>query len=784
MDFRSFFAAHVGPDSDGRVFEDAVRWWLESDPFYAAQVKRAWLWKDWPGRWGADIGIDVVAETHSGELWAVQAKAYAGHVPKREIDSFISASARPEFSFRLLVTSGDSLGRNALTVFEAHSDRAYVCRDGLEESRVDWQQFLDGQKGEVVDRKTLRPHQVEAVRDVIAGFKGSERGQLIMACGSGKTLTSLKIVEESGADLVLALFPSLLLLQQSMHEWLAEAETSFSVIAVCSDERVSRDEDVAVSHTTEIGIPVTTDPEVVAGFLKGSGRRIVFATYQSSGVVAEAQTTSGAVFDLAVCDEAHRCATGTDSVFRTVLDDQQIRCVKRLFMTATPKIYTAAVKTKANEASMIHGLDLDVVSMDDETVFGPVLHRLSLNDAIDQGILTDYQVVVIGCLESEVEEMIANGTLVQSHADGEITDARTVGRSIGLLKAMRTYGMRRAITFHSRVKLASRFAQELPATSRTLPTGDGPESEVWCGHVSGAMPTDARKHILRQLREVSGYGIVSNAQCLKEGVDVPSLDGVAFIDPRSSHVDIVQAVGRAIRTSPDKQIGTILIPVVINEHDDPEQALEGSEFNRIWEVIRSLRSHDDTLAEQIDQIRYQIGKTGDSTDTKLDKLILNLPVKLDIQRFSNAIRLRLIEQTSTSWQQWLGAYEAFYDQNGHGRIPALHKTESGLSLGQWVSNQRNARDRLSPERTAELDALPGWEWDAQAAAWQQNVAAYLEFYEQNGHGRVPNTYKTESGLSLGQWVRNQRTQRDKMSAERRAEVEALPGWVWSVRGKE
>ncbi|MSY60198.1 MAG: helicase, partial [Actinobacteria bacterium] len=702
VDFRSFFAAHVGPDSDGRVFEDAVRWWLESDPFYAAQVKRAWLWKDWPGRWGADIGIDVVAETHSGELWAVQAKAYAGHVPKREIDSFISASARPEFSFRLLVTSGDSLGRNALTVFEAHSDRAYVCRDGLEESRVDWQQFLDGQKGEVVDRKTLRPHQVEAVRDVIAGFKGSERGQLIMACGSGKTLTSLKIVEESGADLVLALFPSLLLLQQSMHEWLAEAETSFSVIAVCSDERVSRDEDVAVSHTTEIGIPVTTDPEVVAGFLKGSGRRIVFATYQSSGVVAEAQTTSGAVFDLAVCDEAHRCATGTDSVFRTVLDDQQIRCVKRLFMTATPKIYTAAVKTKANEASMIHGRDLDVVSMDDETVFGPVLHRLSLNDAIDQGILTDYQVVVIGCLESEVEEMIANGTLVQSHADGEITDARTVGRSIGLLKAMRTYGMRRAITFHSRVKLASRFAQELPATSRTLPTGDGPESEVWCGHVSGAMPTDARKHILRQLREVSGYGIVSNAQCLKEGVDVPSLDGVAFIDPRSSHVDIVQAVGRAIRTSPDKQIGTILIPVVINEHDDPEQALEGSEFNRIWEVIRSLRSHDDTLAEQIDQIRYQIGKTGDSTDTKLDKLILNLPVKLDIQRFSNAIRLRLIEQTSTSWQQWLGAYEAFYDQKGHGRIPALHKTESGLSLGQWVSNQRKVWDRLSPERTAEL----------------------------------------------------------------------------------
>ena len=349
--------------------------------------------------------------------------------------------------------------------------------------------------------------------------------------------------EKLAAERTLVLVPSLSLLAQTLREWTANATAGFDFLPVCSDETVA-DPDAVVANTSDLGFPVTTDPEEIATFLRRrSGRRVIFSTYQSSPRIAEAFRLGRVpAFDLVIADEAHRCAGRVSSDFATILDAEAIPARRRLFMTATPRYFTGRVVREAKEA------DFEVASMDDEAAFGPVFHRLSFGEAIERDLLTDYQVVVVGVDDATYRDWAERGRFVT--LDGtKVTDARTLAGQIGLAKAMRRYDLHRTISFHSRVACAR--VRPLAARGHRVDAArQRPKGHLWSDYVSGEMPAGERHALLQHLGRLDDgeRGLLANARCLAEGVDVPTLDGVAFIDPRRSEVDIVQAVGRAIRS--------------------------------------------------------------------------------------------------------------------------------------------------------------------------------------------------------------------------------------------
>ena len=763
------------PVRRGRQFERICEWYLTHDPEYAGELRQVWLWKDWPGRWGADAGIDLVAEDVRGRLWAIQAKAYDSGtwITKRDVDTFLAEAGRPEFSFRLLIATTNWIGRTAKRTIEAQEKPASVLLLGdLEAACVNWPASPSVLRARRQPPKRPRPHQRKAINAVVKGFEEAERGQLVMACGTGKTLTALFITEKLAVSRILVLVPSLSLLKQTLREWTANAKVRFDFLPVCSDETVALDPDAVVSNTSDLGFPVTTDPGEIAAFLRrrSSVARVVFATYQSSPEIAKA-FRSGWVpaFDLAVADEAHRCAGRASSDFSTILNAEAIKARRRLFMTATPRDYTRRVLRETKEA------DFEFASMDDEEKFGPVFHRLGFAEAIQRDLLTDYRVVVVGVDDATYRDWAQRGRFVT--LDGtKVTDARTLAGKIGLAKAMRRYDLHRTITFHSRVERAKEFAHSLPEVIAWMPPRQRPTGHVWADFASGEMPAGERHALLQRLGSIDDgeRGLIANARCLAEGVDVPTLDGVAFIDPRRSEVDIVQAIGRAIRLAPDKTVGTIVLPVFIDTDVDAEIALDGSAFKPVWDVIKALRSHDDEIGEQLDELRRQQGRQRQRPRLP-GKIHLDLPARVSLD-FARAFDVRLVEQTTASFNYNLGLLQAFAAREGHARVPLGH-VEGRIRLGYWVANQRASKDKLSPERRSQLEAVPGWTWDVLGEKWAESYAAAHTFAQREGHARIPVNH-IEGGIKLGQWVVIQRSNKDQLSQPRREELEALPGWTW------
>jgi predicted helicase len=762
------------PQLRGMQFEHVCKWFLENDPVYAHELKIVWLWSDWPGRWGRDAGIDLVTEDRNGDLWAIQAKAYDPkyRVSKKDVDKFLSESGRKIFSYRMRIATTDLIdGTGERTIQQQEKRSSFFRLNDLRVAGVDWPKS-PAQLRPAKRRKPakLRPHQAEAIRDVVKGFVTSDRGQLIMACGTGKTLTGLFITEKLESKRTLVLLPSLSLLKQTLNEWRANCTHDFASLPVCSDDTVAGDDDAAIAHTADLGVPVTTDPKDIAAFLRRkSGPLVVFSTYHSSPQIEAAFKLGCAPgFDLVIADEAHRVAGPVSSDFATVLDPQAIKGDRRLFMTATPRYFTGRVLKAAHEA------DFEVASMDDEKKFGPVFHRLSFGEAIERDLLTDYQVAIVGVDDATYREWARKGTLVTR--DGKTIDnAATLAGHIGLAKAMRKYDLRRVISFHSRVKRAREFASSMPDVIDWMPSRQRPKGTLWSDVATGEMPAGDRYVRLQHLGRLddADRGLLSNARCLSEGVDVPTLDGVAFIDPRRSEVDIVQAVGRAIRKSEAKTVGTIVIPVFIDTDEDPEVALDSSVFKPVWDVIKALRAHDEELGEQLDELRRQIGKGG--RPRLPGKIHVDLPKAIG-RDFSNAFDARLVEQTTAPWEFWYGLLEQFTKEHGHAHVPRGYSSDSN-KLDNWVTNQRAFRRRgvLSAERQRRLEQLPGWAWDPHDEQWEQTFSALQEFAKATGHARVPRSNK-----QLGAWVQAQRQKFAKRTLEddRRRRLESVTGWTW------
>ncbi|MFL5241022.1 MAG: DEAD/DEAH box helicase family protein [Gemmataceae bacterium] len=687
----------VGTDF-GTDFEWLCKFFLSTAPKYKGVFKTVWLWKDWPGRWGIDKGIDLVAETLDAKFWAIQSKSVRADrtIPKSELDSFLSESNRPQFAYRLIIATTDDIGRNARdTIAGQEKPVGLVLRGDLLAAELEWPTRI-GNQPPLLPAKKPRPHQSAAIENVLRGFANHKRGQLIMACGTGKTLTALWIAENLDTKRILVLVPSLSLISQTMSEWGRNAAQPFDYLVVCSDETVvNRGQDVAITFTGELGVPVTTDVDTIRRFLRKRRAKsaVVFATYQSTERVAAAQRSSVPAFDLVLADEAHRCTGHAAGLFTTVLDASKIKARRRLFMTATPRYFTGRVKKRAEE------LEYELASMDDEARFGPVFHQLAFDAAIRADLLTDYQVVVIGVTQAEIRRMAEEGRLVRTK-DGILTDARTLAAQIGLAKAMGQHDLRKIITFHSSVAKASRFtdpaiADSLIGVIQRMSPDSKPSGQLWTAHISGHTPAGRRSTLLNVFGKLTAdsRGVLSNCACLGEGVDVPVLDGVAFIDPKRSMVDIIQAVGRVIRKAEDKRIGTVVIPVFVDESEDADHALSNSAFEPVWQVLKALRAHDQQLANELDELRLRLGERSPYGG----KIRLPQKIKVDVPTlvlndFEQSFYVRTVEETTRKpalTEEWI-CERARVHFRQTGKWPSAHSGELIDAAGETWSGINSA----------------------------------------------------------------------------------------------
>lgn len=773
----------------GEFFEKVfIPWFLKTDPEWSTKVKQIWLWDEYPGRWGRDCGIDLVYEDPQGNHWAVQSKCVAPdrEISKAEIDSFLSESNDSRIYGRLLIASTDGIGKNALQVLE-RQEKQIVCflREHFQQSGVEFPSSPDDlASGRRKDKREPRPHQEEAIKNVVAGFKENDRGQLLMACGTGKTLTSLWIKEALNANRTLVLLPSLSLLSQTLREWRATSREEFNWICVCSDKSVAKQDktvDDWIEHVSELGVPVTSDPEEIRQFLQGNEGGVIFSTYQSSVLIAEAQKDSGVPgFDIAFADEAHRCTGKVSSAFGCVLGSQKIRAKKRLFMTATPRVLSSRIKTRAESE------EIEVASMDNECIFGKVLHRLNFSEAIEQNLLTDYRVVVIGVDDPEIQAQIINRSLISTDTGVE-TDFETLASHISLAKAIHDYDLQRVITFHGRIKGARKFSENHPEIVNWLPPSSRSEKIIKSGYVSGEMSSSERNNKLNQLRNLKDeeVGILSNARCLSEGVDVPTLDGIAFIDPRSSQVDIIQAVGRAIRKSESKSYGYIILPVYLGDTENFEEEILAGRFKDVWEIILALKSQDDSLNEVLDRLRVELGKRGEKASQAegLTKIIFDLPQKVQ-NTIGDSLKAILVRNTTDDWNEIYGQLLRFVDEEGHAKPRIDHPV-----LGTWTDSQRQnyRRKKLSKERIALLEELipQGWVWNTNTGRQEKWVEAIKEFQQQNGHLNIPDRDKEVGGIA--KMARQAYLGMQKYSLDQ-STIDLLDslkdkGWMWEV-GKE
>ena len=626
----------------GDKFERASRYYLMNDPVYAQRFSDVWMWKDAPTNDGADLGIDLVAQdAEDGTYWAIQCKCYQkATLDLRDVATFYTkASATDDYAHNMIITTCEDFGPN-LDKTATQYGTVRLFADSMAESDVDWDAFVEGKAvGKRLFKEPL-PHQREAIDACLQKFQQHDRGQLIMACGTGKTITSLRLTEEMlpEGSLVLFLAPSISLVAQTMRVWANQSKRDLRCAVVCSDETASNaEDDTWESSLSDIPYPATTDPAALHNQLKRfdrtQGVNVVFSTYQSIQVVSDAQRMGLDPFDLIVCDEAHR-TTGASaasddlteqSAFTKVHDNRLVSAKKRVYMTATPKIYGDKARVQAKTESY------EVSSMDDEEKFGPVFYRLSFGRAVDEGLLTDYRVIALTVSEDVVSEVYQRA--MADEEGFEITDAAKV---IGCWKGLADQGkkdgsghpLKNAVAFCSTIPESRRISEYFERTVKAYidyereQGNDIPGMECAVQHVDGTMDMANRKDKLAWLADTSEERchILSNVRCLSEGVDVPNLDAIMFLQPKKSRVEVVQAVGRVMRRFEGKDYGYIILPVVIPAGYTPEEALDNTDaFKVVWEIVQALRSHDERLEGGVNSLQYDMATTSVVQVINIDK---------------------------------------------------------------------------------------------------------------------------------------------------------------------
>ncbi|HIB91376.1 TPA: DEAD/DEAH box helicase, partial [Candidatus Poribacteria bacterium] len=479
----------------------------------------------------------------------------------------------------------------------------------------------------------------------------------VMPCGTGKTLVSLWIAEQLQSEKILVLVPSLALMRQTLHEWMKETQwDKVSILSVCSDPTVQKQNDDWMVEQCDLDFPVTTDSHVVNQFLRQEtdATKIVFSTYQSSPVVADGMGGTDS-FDFAIFDEAHKTAGRQGTKFSFALTDDNLSIQKRLFMTATPRHYNVSKKNKEGEHQLVY-------SMDVPETYGNLVHQLSFAKAIEQDIICDYKVVISVVTSSEVnDQILSQGEVL---IEGDLVRAKQVANQIALQRVVEKYQTGKIITFHSVVRSAKSFvSQGSEGIAYHLPDFD-------CDHVNGTMSTSEREQIMKKFRSAN-ESIISNARCLTEGVDVPTVDMVCFMSPKKSKVDIVQATGRAMRKSEGKDYGYTLIPLFLELKvgESIEEALERTDFGEVWNVLQALKEQDEVLVDIIAQMRVDKGRTKGFDDSRFREKVEVLGAEIDLETLREVITTRLIERLGLSWDEMYGQLIAYREEFGHCNVP-------------------------------------------------------------------------------------------------------------------
>ena len=662
----------------GTRFETLVREYLTREPSYKDLYSKVQTYKEWAAERSRlssgrrDIGIDLVAENADGNgFTAIQCKFYAPGttVGKSDIDSFIAASDNLNFTARLMVATNDAWTDNVRAELQNLTPPiTLITREDMAASRIDWREYMKGNSADIPKRRP-RPYQQEAIDAVLEGFKTHRRGKLIMACGSGKTFTALKIAEDPSAagpgSLVLFLVPSLYLLSQTLTDWKQQSAFRINAFAVCSDSKIGKADGEDIDEITaidELSYPATTDAVSLAGKIKETHGRpgeitVIFSTYQSIQVISDAQKLySMPDFSLIICDEAHRTAGGfyvneEENAFTRVHSQEFIRADKRLYMTATPKIYGTAPKGQRERGEIV------LYSMDDEETYGPSFYELSFAQAVGYGCLVDYKVVVLTVDEKLVGDEF---NIFDTPLGGiNLSDAAKI---VGTWRALAKYGlkdaagkkyeetdasaMKRAVAFAQVIdykddkvsskayrdnfnEVISRFRRKVLSGKAAPDETTGRADSLSCDvrHIDGTMDAVEKKALLAWLKEEPEDNvckILFNVRCLSEGVDVPALDAVVFLTPRRSQVDVVQTVGRVMRTAPGKKKGYVIIPVLTPSGVDPALTLDNNkDFEVVWQILRALKSIDSRFgADAVD------GQLGRVNPEKIDVVCLsNVEIK-------------------------------------------------------------------------------------------------------------------------------------------------------------
>lgn len=694
----------------GTAFEKLIKMFLESEPKYRNTLSNVWTWKDFPYRDNiGDIGIDLVAKTYTNEYWAIQCKFYDEEhtISKDDVDTFLASSSKmfyvdgkpTKYSYRLIASTTDKYNKNA--EIELRNQEPQVGRLGIAdllESQIDWKKYsLMSKKMEVKDKKNLRKHQIDAISDVLNGFKNYDRGKLIMACGTGKTFTSLRIAEEqlNGKGNVLFLVPSIALASQSLSEWSAQCRYRFDAAVVCSDNKASKGE-----NSIELGFPSTTDVTRLKKWyeiVNNDGRPLnfIFSTYQSIDVVSKFQKETGLEFDLIICDEAHRTTGVTlsdedESSFVKVHDNNFIKAKKRLYMTATPRIYADTAKMKVDEANAY------LCSMDDENIYGPEFHKLGFGEAVKYGLLTDYKVLVLAVDEEYVKKELQDLLIDENHELKLEDSVKIMGCWNGLSKISLfddktsfltdPQPMKRAVSFCNTINDSKKIVEMFKIIQEHV-KGNKYSNDteklvnISIEHVDGTFNALEKKDKINWLKDNIKDGdcrILTNARCLSEGVDVPALDAVMFLNPRSSMVDIIQSVGRVMRKADGKKYGYVILPIGISANENPEDALDNNvKYKIVWQVLQALRAHDDRFNNTINKIELNkkkpdqievIGvgsfKKQDSDNGVKTKKVIDtgalrkeVQLKLDLQNFDEwkeNIYSKMVKRVGSRvyWETW------------------------------------------------------------------------------------------------------------------------------------
>ena len=691
----------------GTKFEQLIQGYLKTDPKYN-EFKEIYMWSEFPYReefGGQDVGIDLVAITDDDEYCAIQCKFFAedNTIDKAGVDTFLSTSGRTfnngiKFSRRLWVATTNKWTSNAEETLRNQTPEVNRIRlSDLESAEVDWDKLYNGLYGKQAlnPKKIMFDHQEIAVRNTHEYFKSWDKGKLIMACGTGKTFTSLNIAEKetNGKGLILFLVPSIALLGQTLNEWSAQASDPLHAICICSDPKISSKkgevaDGVGIS-TIDLALPASTHiPTIVHRIKKAmshdTGMTVVFSTYQSIAVISEAQKelkkTMNIDFDLIICDEAHRTTGVTllnedESHFVKVHDNDFIVAKKRLYMTATPRLYSEDSKTKAQIGNH------ELCSMDDETIYGEEIYRIGFGEAVEKGLLSDYKVLILTMSDASFPRALQNAI---ANAEDEITtdDASKLVGCINalsknilvendILKKEDPEPMNRAVAFCQSIKISkgitSTFNNSTELYYDKLPAAiKNNLVEVHSDHIDGSMNAVTRDDKLRWLKEPTGNPnecrILTNVRCLSEGVDVPSLDAVLFLSARNSQVDVVQSVGRVMRKAEGKKYGYIIIPIFVPSDVEPEKALsDNKRYAVVWTVLNALRAHDDRFNAIINKLelnksrdsRILIGGIAGDPDDKTQESV-DITLTIPFQEYQEAIYAKLVEKVGDRryWEQW------------------------------------------------------------------------------------------------------------------------------------